>query len=51
MEHFEKGHKPDGYVNSVWESLNEAKTVALYLKKAKMGEEYYENWILERTVL
>lgn len=51
MEAFKEGCSPDGYVNSVFEDLEEAKKVAKDLEEHSKYDEYYENWILERPVL
>jgi hypothetical protein len=51
MEAFKKGHYPDGYVNTVYEDLEEAKKAARELKEFSKNEEYYMNWILERSLL
>lgn len=51
MEAFKEGYCPDGYVNTVYEDLEEAKKAARDLKEYSKNEEYYKNWIIERTLL
>ena len=51
MEAFKEGCNPDGYVNTVYEDLEEAKKAARCLIENSKNEEYYENWIIERTLL
>ena len=51
MEAFKEGYCPDGYVNTVYEDLEEAKKAARELEEYSKNEEYYKNWIIERTLL
>lgn len=51
MEAFKEGCNLDGYVNTVYEDLEEAKKAARDLIEYSKNEEYYENWIIERTLL
>lgn len=51
MEAFKEGYNPDGYANTVYEDLEKAKKAARDLKEDSKNEEYYENWIIERTLL
>lgn len=51
MEAFKEGYCPDGYVNTVYEDLEEAKKAARDLKEYAKNEEYYKNWIIESTLL
>lgn len=51
MEAFKKGYNPDGYVNTVYEDLEEAKKAAQGLIEYSKNKEYYENWIIEKTLL
>ena len=51
MEAFKEGYCPDGYVNTVYEDLEEAKKAARELEEYSKNEAYYKNWIIERTLL
>ena len=51
MEAFKEGYCPDGYVNTVYEDLEEAKKSAMELRENAKNEPYYKNWILERTLM
>lgn len=51
MEAFREGYCTDGYVNTVYEDLEEAKKSALELKEHAKNEAYYKNWIIERILM
>lgn len=51
MEAFKEGYCPDGYVNTVYEDLEEAKKSAQELIENAKDEEYYKNWIIERVLM
>lgn len=51
METFKEYFWAGGFVNSVYEDLEEAKKSALELRKNAEGEGYYRNWIIERVLM